>query len=99
MSKHTPGPWKIGGGLIYAEGVNAPVEIATVHSYCRDNLRRHSPAQTIADSNARLIAAAPELIDALRECVNALANGRDAETRRHAAQIAVDAIDKAEGRA
>lgn len=59
---HTPGPWQIGGELISKEGSN--LEIASVWSKSAN--RRFSPSQSEADANARLIAAAPELLEALQ---------------------------------
>ena len=69
MSKHTPGPWPweytgdgkrivIGEGLV--EGPNG-YEVAEVYS---DDCPRE-----IAEANARLISLAPEMAEALRECV------------------------------
>ncbi|ENM3028935.1 hypothetical protein AB7A55_004957 [Pseudomonas aeruginosa] len=58
MSKHTPGPWEY-----------SPVRgsIALLHIYCADNKGpfhvERSDAET--DANAKLIAAAPELLEAL----------------------------------
>jgi len=54
MSKHTPGPWEITGGFVVGPACNA---IAKIH-------QQASPSVTLA--NARLIVAAPELLEALR---------------------------------
>ncbi|ANA73641.1 hypothetical protein [Pseudomonas aeruginosa] len=59
MRKHTPGPWEY-----------SPVRgsIALLHIYCADNKGpfhvERSDAET--DANAKLIAAAPELLEALQ---------------------------------
>lgn len=62
MSKHTPGPWRASYGLvlgprgkIVAQAVTQPGE-AGPEAESRRN-----------DANAHLIAAAPDLLDALRE--------------------------------
>jgi hypothetical protein len=52
--QHTPGPWTICAGDPYRVGFNARYREA-------DQLRNHQ-------TNARLIAAAPDILDALREC-------------------------------
>lgn len=62
---HTPGPWLLAGRTVYAlndEGFNrfsALVQDA------------HAPAYEL-NANARLIAAAPELLDALEMCVKSM---------------------------
>ena len=61
MTQHTPGPWQMGGELISKEGSN--LEIASVWSESAN--RKLSPRQSEADANARLIAAAPELLEVL----------------------------------
>ncbi|HCE8379584.1 hypothetical protein AAA619_30790 [Pseudomonas aeruginosa] len=63
MSKHTPGPWEY-----------SPVRgsIALLHIYCADNKGpfhvERSDAET--DANAKLIAASPDLLEALQAVVN-----------------------------
>jgi len=65
--KHTPGPWAIGGELIS----HNDIEIATVmHCYADKTgkpINRNSPVLGAADANARLIAAAPELLEGLEK--------------------------------
>lgn len=68
MSKHTPGPWELRNeygmqGLIYPVGLEYPVASTTGY-YLADGQRL---------PNARLIAAAPELLEALEETRNDLA--------------------------
>ena len=66
---HTPGPWQIGGELISQEGSN--LELASVWSKWAK--RPRSPGLVEADANARLIAAAPELLELAklwRACLN-----------------------------
>lgn len=68
-AKHTPGPWKIGGDnktlvhgndklMVLAECKHTHI----VKEWCR-------PIET-AQANARLIAAAPELLRAAKDCQN-----------------------------
>jgi len=70
MSKHTPGPWTHEGqGDITGvendteNGCVGPVDVCSV--YLRTVDGRHQ-------ANARLIAAAPTMLDALIECVGSL---------------------------
>ncbi|QJP06319.1 hypothetical protein [Pseudomonas multiresinivorans] len=66
MSKHTPGPWMVddseylaeGGGLCVMQGNDC---IAVVGDF--------NPSHPI-DANARLIAAAPELLEALQAVID-----------------------------
>lgn len=64
-AKHTPGPWLVKGGngnLVYsAQGWIADVRAGTKGSHGSE-----------VNANARLIAAAPELLDVLRVAFNTL---------------------------
>ena len=61
MSKHTPGPW-----AIY---VNAPSDIV-IRKMSKDGYELCSIARVSSGyANTRLIAAAPELLEALTDCV------------------------------
>lgn len=103
MSKFTPGPWKV----THNGYANAPYLIHHVESgtdvaevYCDE-----SPDQPTQTANARLIAAAPEMLDALIFCMQELrqydnANSPDGpmeEARLFAIKIAKEAIKKAGG--
>lgn len=67
MSKHTPGPWlygqdgfSLGNGVVYSRHANGnPKDICTVRGWGADQ-----------QANVRLIAAAPDLLEALEEMVN-----------------------------
>ena len=61
--KHTPGPWTIGGELISKQGT--AIEIASVWRNTHPDRSADAPDPDTADANARLIAAAPELLEAL----------------------------------
>ena len=64
---HTPAPWKVNESdfLVYVEGSEEDYCICSVQA-----LRTNSiPSPEIAISNAHLIAAAPELLEALIELI------------------------------
>ena len=94
MSAHTPGPWTSRGTCIYGSGA----KVAEVPS------RLTTPGATLfpveATANARLIAAAPELLDALKAFCGDYESKQ--ETRdislTAAYQHALTIIAKAEGR-
>lgn len=75
MSKHTPGPWRVGtpgpNGL-YTVGTRQGLMTAMV-AHSANHLAECE--QTIAD--ARLIAAAPELLDALQNILMHIGKGRE----------------------
>ena len=58
MSKHTPGPWRLNSWQITGNGAT----IADLRSWPNETLM----IRLEAEANARLIAAAPELLEALR---------------------------------
>jgi hypothetical protein len=93
MTEHTPGPWIICGDnkdLIGADdGKMMIVQLLTYHVVPE---WERSKKENLA--NARLIAAAPELLDALRSLVNC---PDYANTRTHEMTAARLAISKAEG--
>jgi len=105
MSKYTKGPWEInrqhvGGWDIHGDGV----WIGSIHNNHSDaGERRHGgfPGNIEGEANARLIAAAPELFEALGALVDEQ-NGppliRDAERWQAAMDKARTALNKAEGR-
>lgn len=98
MSNHTPGPWRVlstretrvGGPRITAEGSTPFRSVAIADVWGNED-------ETLA--NARLIAAAPELLEAIKLCVATL-DGNFGPNHRNAPAIdaAVAVIAKAEGR-
>lgn len=58
MSKHTPGPWLVSPDGNVVSGRAGIVERIAVSIFCSKERR---------DANARLIAAAPDMLEALRE--------------------------------
>jgi hypothetical protein len=76
-AKHTPGPWTVTpesyGEPFGSRTVNGP-EFALVAVVWNGN----SEGQEEANGNARLIAVAPELLEALRECASMLQDNYEA---------------------
>ena len=89
MSKHTPGPWWIAGTATIRAGQDA--WIASIKWRNRE-------------ANARLIAAAPEMLAALRKAITYVelccdeTDGEEAAEAKHDLDGARAAIAKAEGR-
>jgi len=92
-TKHTPGPWRAGKQW----SVVADSEIGT-HSD-QENREYYGGALVCesvrTEANARLIAAAPELLEALRDMVDVMTGCADGETV--ALHNALSAIAKATG--
>ena len=105
MTNHTPGPWSIGEVSREKQRVDIDslhADQTLGHQTWRGLARAYGcedmPAEGTAAmlANARLIAAAPELLEALRECelfVRTL--GLDSEPAARAASFARSAIAKA----
>jgi sugar (pentulose or hexulose) kinase len=90
MSQHTPAPWMIDGDISTAIDIsNGSARIAMI-----DEQSEIEESELIA--NAHLIAAAPDLLQALKDLLQATPETYDNRHERIAAQ---DAIDKAEGQA
>lgn len=70
--KHTPGPWTTDlHGIIIA----APTQVSNTQSRIAQMLDYHCPVKPLREmqeANARLIAAAPEMAEALRSALRAL---------------------------
>lgn len=66
QAQHTPGPWSIGGRNIIIGHTPLLVEIATVNDGGLDlDDSDNEAAAAVVTANARLIAAAPDLLSAL----------------------------------
>jgi len=85
-TKHTPGPWDVCEDDINVYAPNSDTAITNQDHIC-------APDKVEAAANARLIAAAPELLEALRVL---LAHGGTAY-EAHAKEKAREAIAKADG--
>ena len=102
MSAHTPGPWRVIGGGLHIASDNAPGHVIVCRTG-RLGMVGDEPKQTLArwEADAHLIAAAPDLLEALEayhfhfgileenEFINAEA--------RRCASLARAAIAKAKG--
>lgn len=89
-AQHTPGPWHIGGGA------HSPVEIFSTsellaHCYL---MLTEEDSRGVAEANARLFAAAPCMLAALK----AVVSDPLAPVNTLAMQKALEVIAKAEGR-
>ena len=95
MAGHTPGPWHIEGrrGDAYwlSAGINAHRDGPETYVGLFD------PEPENAEANARLIAAAPDLLEALKACVVDLDDSGQPSAGA-ALEAAANAIAKAEGR-
>lgn len=104
MSKHTPGPWEVSiddcGRLAGRPGIFAPDELdcAVVHwdGFVQEFWRSARGDKEI-QANARLIAAAPEMLEAL-ELANAALSGANMNLRTVEQKVRA-AIAKATGAA
>lgn len=108
MSKYTPGPWKVTGEL---SKHSASVDIHSESKLwvadakgCHDIIERCGcrrvvsgfPTDEEAVANARLIAAAPELLEALGEILDCIeSDAKDLDTFVSIGDIAVRAINRA----
>lgn len=104
MSKHTPGPWVVWDGnvKVYAGPVDENTTCCISGYRCKiaecDDLYDENMTEEEAEANARLIAAAPELLEALEWIVNPdYAIGSNAEYKHAAVEVAKAAIAKATG--
>ena len=106
MSKHTLGPWKIVTSNANRKFIDASIrpEISPFKGVLFPIAKVHHTTHEFGIANARLIAAAPELLDALREMLDryvSLANSGDAGFWNPETELEVKAaraaIAKAEG--
>jgi hypothetical protein len=93
---HTPGPWKFHGGWGMCVTLDEPIPISGARSIANCSQSWISPSQ--CEANAKLIAAAPDLLAALQEIRGELC-------RRHSPMVVEmdyayinNAINKAIGR-
>ena len=99
ITKHTPGPWASDdSGRVYAIG-GGYVPLRTPFredAFTEGPNRSDHPEETLL-ANARLIAAAPELLEALKAILDPITN-TDEALYTHSREMARAAIAKAEGR-
>ena len=97
-TKHTPGPWK--AKTVKALGIyaNNDQQIAVVHNEMPRGGRRQDD-YNIEEANARLIAAAPDLLEAAKVLISSLVWERKRSGITYAGgEMLEAAIVKAEGR-
>ncbi|ELI9044533.1 hypothetical protein RSM66_002792 [Pseudomonas aeruginosa] len=66
MSKHTPGPWFVNGHERYTKYVEARIDGGLIQEVAACGPTEKPEQQ---EANARLCAAAPELLEALQSCI------------------------------
>jgi hypothetical protein len=97
-TEHTPGPWRVRGGAakVFAYDIVGPN--GEDIGYANSSDGADEPAMYPVEANARLIAAAPDLIEALRGILEI--GKRDLSNPKYDGYFAsaVAAIAKAEGR-
>ena len=91
MSKHTPGPWILKGLTVYNSN---EIEICESNDFVRANADNTSEIE----ANARLIAAAPDMMDALKDCLAYMLDDQSSDVTGAKALDSINAaIAKAEG--
>lgn len=96
-SKHTPGPWIIKENFVVAEFPGASATFVAKPLHVRIDNGAGDVSKALA--NARLIAAAPELLEALKDlCTLAGGYGASPDDLRRALSNAEAVVKKAEGR-
>jgi len=100
MTSHTPGPWRIGdaGNTIFGppNGNPSPERVATIHGGTSDQAA--VDRLNIMKANARLIAAAPELLEALKRVRHAFYIDGSSKALRLAFDGTKELVAEAEGR-
>lgn len=99
MSGHTPGPWRVGGKTPDRTDAYFPESVRDITAYLGGGVTMVIAREVEAD-DARLIAAAPELLEALARIAKAEVDGldgaRDSIVLERAIKIARAAIAKAQ---
>ncbi len=93
MSDFTPGPWMLVNGAVYKQRGDHKMLVTIAHM---DRAEHHTkPVER--DANARLIAAAPDLLEALQEILHCRETNRYGADGCQGFHMAKEAIDKALG--
>ena len=98
MSKHTPGPWAVGSASGHIETANA-WRMSIAICYNKDS-KADGVSKEEFEANARLIAAAPDLLKALQTCETNIALllwSADTKVYGEWLKVVRSAIDKAIG--
>ena len=81
MTKHTSGPWEMGPIIagedifILADNRKAAIARASNLETYANTFEKLRPLAAECEANARLIAAAPDMLDALHHCYNIVSTG------------------------
>jgi hypothetical protein len=104
-SSHTPGPWEQAGLIIWHHGEEGAVICQMVEPNPKsglveaERLQLGSDGWKLQEANARLIAAAPDLLETIKELCAYLYATRNPGSLPESYRAACRLIDKAEGRA
>lgn len=88
-NKHTPGPWNC--------AALPSIPLLSVHVYVDAKDGKEPKALPVTEENARLIAAAPELLEAAQAAMNCIGELPPTQARVEAWQLLTAAIAKATG--
>ena len=99
--KSTPGPWEVGFSNLSKQGISESCSsrrtIAFVHSRHFDDFLCEGIEQSEMNANARLIASAPDLLEACKEILNLLEAEMPIWYLRYHYNVLSSAIAKATG--
>jgi hypothetical protein len=98
-TKHTPGPWyAVHNGHYWNVSVDPADTAPSIGDACGSRFLDGQEDNPVAEANAKLMAASPAMLDALRECVEALSQDSlsNVERARYLG-TALAAIARAEG--
>lgn len=98
-TKHTPGPWIEHSGMVWKDGPNVwpKGESVGIPIACMDRESGNGTMPTERDANARLIAAAPDLLEALGSMIHRFDHLALDSGKREAVKAGLAAIAKAKG--
>lgn len=95
MTNHTPGPWRVEHRTVWSSEFRI----------CQLDAGGRTNKGDIAQANAQLIAAAPEMLECIQEALRqlntldfSLSTNWNASVKENAIQLLEHAINKAEGR-
>ncbi len=74
-AKFTPGPWKFDGEYVWADAIQGYVANPATEDMLSGDSVPHREKHAVIEANGRLIAAAPEMLDALRLIADGFARG------------------------
>lgn len=93
-TKFTPGPWSLNSKVKTA--INSESKHVAMVNYF-ESMTKSMLTDDEHTANANLIAAAPEMYQALELCINAMPIAGDSEKQDYARITAIDALAKARG--